>query len=155
MNATPPLHLRSDPQWEAHLDEARLLRAIQTVFQVEEVPEGSHLSLVIVGDEEMSRLHEAYRSEAGTTDVLSFPYEDDGVDEEMAGYLGDVIICYEQAARQGEAEGHSAQDEVDLLAIHGALHLLGYDDETPDEKARMWARQRTILSHLGLDAIAP
>lgn len=155
MSHSNPVRLQSDPLWEAHVDEARFQRAIQALFQLENVPEGSHLSLVIVGDEEMSRLHESYRAEAGTTDVLSFPYEDDGLDEEMAGYLGDVILCYEQAARQGEAEGHSAQDELDLLAIHGALHLLGYDDETPDEKARMWERQRAVLAALGLDAIAP
>ncbi len=151
MNEQNPIQLQVDPRWEQQVDAQRLGDAVRHALQ----GESAELSLVIVGDEEMARLHGAYRDDPTTTDVLTFPYEDDGVDEEMAGYLGDVIVCFEQAARQAEEEGHAVGEELVLLAVHGTLHLLGYDDESPDEKAEMWARQREVMEEIGLAQIAP
>jgi probable rRNA maturation factor len=73
----------------------------------------------------------------------------------MEGYLGDIIICYPQAARQAEEEGHPTQDELDLLAVHGTLHLLGYNDETPEDQKVMWSRQEAVMRRLGLGIVAP
>ncbi|MGH2544918.1 MAG: rRNA maturation RNase YbeY [Ardenticatenaceae bacterium] len=151
----PTVHLQSDPQWEQQVDQARIVAAVRHTLRAEEIPQQSELSLVIIGDAEIARLNAAYRQESGATDVLTFPYEHDGADEEMANYLGDVIIGYEQAARQAEEEGHAVEEELLLLAVHGALHLLGYDDETAEEKERMWARQRAIMEELGLGGVAP
>jgi probable rRNA maturation factor len=150
------LQVQIDPRWEQQVDVSALLRAIRVAFEVEDVPPAAELSLVLVGDDEMSRLHEAYRSEPGTTDVLAFPYDGEsmGEVEEMLGYLGDIIICYEQAARQAAQEGHSTGEELVLLAVHGTLHLLGYDDEVPEEKSRMWRQQQAIMERLGLSHIA-
>jgi probable rRNA maturation factor len=146
------LQLQIDPRWDQQVDPTSLERAITTVFEVEGVPSAAELSLVIVGDDEMSRLHEAYRGEPGTTDVLSFPYEasEIGEVEEMSRYLGDIIVCYEQAERQAADEGHGTAEELVLLAVHGALHLLGYDDEALEDKSLMWRQQQAIMERLGL-----
>lgn len=148
-----------DPSWADHIDLNRIERAIVTTLQLQseqiEGLEACSLSLVVVGDEEMTRMHESYRAEAGTTDVLTFPSDADDLPEEMQGYLGDIIVCYPQAARQAYPEGHMPQDELDLLAVHGTLHLLGYDDESPEEKVRMWQEQRVAMQQLGLGQVAP
>lgn len=143
------------PQWEAQVDSAALQQAVETVWQAEGMVGKAAISLVIVGDEEMSRLHEQYRAEAGTTDVLTFPYEQDYDYGEMEGYLGDIVLCFEQAQRQGGTEGHEVQEELLLLTVHGMLHLLGYDDETPSAKLEMWQRQRIIMGELGMRHVAP
>lgn len=151
------VELQIDARWARQVDPERLRRAVRTTLDVEGIGGEPGLTIVIVGDEEMTQLHEAYRNEPGTTDVLSFPYDQSTLDAtgEMAGYLGDIIICYPQAARQAEEEGHSTQSELDLLAVHGILHLLGYDDETPDGRLLMWVRQERVLRRLGLSGIAP
>ncbi len=149
-----PIQLQIAPPWDQQVEQEPLLDAVQQALQAEGITEAT-LSLVIVGDDEMARLHETFSGEPGTTDVLTFPYEDDGVDEEMEGYLGDVIVCYEQAARQSVEEGHPVQAELMLLAVHGTLHLLGYDDQSDEERSHMWERQRHILEGLGLGHVAP
>jgi probable rRNA maturation factor len=65
-------------------------------------------------------------------------------------YLGDVIISYPRALEQSAAAGHTVQDELQLLVVHGVLHLLGHDHATEEEKARMWADQQEILAGLGV-----
>lgn len=148
-----------NPPWADKVDLDRIERAIVTTLQLQseqiEGVEACSLSFVVVGDKEMTRMHESYRAEAGTTDVLTFPSDEDDLPEEMQGYLGDIIVCYPQAARQGHGEGHTPQDELDLLAVHGTLHLLGYDDETAEEKVRMWQQQRAAMELLGLGQVAP
>jgi probable rRNA maturation factor len=147
--------LQIAPQWEQQVNRAPIVAAVRSTLHAEAPRDNANLTLVIVDDVEMARLNSEYREEEGTTDVLTFPYEDDGVDEDMAGYLGDVIICYEQAARQAADEGHSTDEELLLLAVHGTLHLLGYDDETPEEKQKMWSRQSAIMQELGIGHISP
>ena len=147
--------LQVHSKWEKEVDSQRLKQAILMTLKLEQIGKEVQLSLVIVGDEEMTHLHESYRSEAGTTDVLTFAYQDEAEVEEMRGYLGDIIVSYEQASRQARGEGHNTQDELDLLAIHGTLHLLGYDDQTLAEKEQMWQRQHQVMEALGLGHVAP
>jgi probable rRNA maturation factor len=66
-----------------------------------------------------------------------------------------VIISYPQALAQAQADQHKPLDELQLLVVHGTLHLLGYDHDDDAEKARMWARQAEILSHLGCAVTMP
>ena len=96
------------------------------------------LSLSFVDDDEMARLHERYMQEAGPTDVLTFPLDDDDVDESGVRVLGDVVVCPAVAARN-HPEDPTA--ELRLLVVHGVLHVLGYDHEDDGERAEMWARQ--------------
>ena len=89
------------------------------------------LSLSFVTEDEMADLHVRYLGEAGPTDVLSFPLDEDGL-------LGDVVVCPAVAARANPADPGA---ELRLLVVHGVLHLLGYDHEADEERAAMWERQ--------------
>jgi probable rRNA maturation factor len=73
----------------------------------------------------------------------------------QANYLGDIIISLPYAARQAAAAGHKTESELQLLAVHGTLHLLGYDHAIPEEKAAMWDAQTAALTQLGLGHINP
>jgi probable rRNA maturation factor len=98
----------------------------------------SELSISFVTEEEIADLHVRYLHEAGPTDVLSFPLEDDEDEEdEGVAILGDVVIAPDVAARNNP----DVEAELRLLLVHGILHLLGYDHEEDDERARMWALQ--------------
>jgi probable rRNA maturation factor len=65
---------------------------------------------------------------------------------EALSYLGDIVIAVPYSQRQAQELGRSLRDELRLLIVHGVLHLLGYDHATPDDEARMWARQDEILA---------
>lgn len=111
-------------------------------------------SLTFVDDTAIRVLNRDYRGYDKPTDVLAFSQleEADGFvfPEEEAPQLGDVIVSVETAARQAAERGHALEDELALLVTHGLLHLLGEDHGTPEEKARMWARQDTVLRALGV-----
>ena len=94
------------------------------------------LSVSFVEDAEMADLHARYMDEAGPTDVLSFPLDD----EEHGGVrvLGDVVIAPAQASRNNPEDPAA---ELRLLLVHGILHLLGYDHETSRDRTRMWDLQ--------------
>lgn len=107
------------------------------------------LSIVLVDEDEMARLHVEWMDEPGPTDVLSFPMDDlragDPAGPRVEGVLGDIVLCPAVAARQGEEAGHGPQAEMALLLTHGVLHLLGHDHAEPDEHARMFALQGALL----------
>lgn len=128
-----------------------LERAAAAVLQHHpDTPEGD-LSIVIEDDQHLHNLNKEFLDIDAATDVLSFPSGETDVDPETGVfYLGDVIISYPRALEQAAASGHSVQDELQLLVVHGVLHLLGFDHAEPDEKAKMWAAQAEILSNLGV-----
>ena len=109
--------------------------------------EASDVSIVLTNDTEITRLNTDYRGFEKPTDVLSFPAD---MQEPDAGrpYLGDVIISVEYAQRQADSSGHSLHQEVELLVVHGLLHLSGYDHYEGDEKEEMWSLQASILDTL-------
>jgi probable rRNA maturation factor len=90
----------------------------------------AELSISLVTPSEMEELHRRYAGEAGPTDVLAFPMEEDDL-------LGDVVICPEVAAKQD----NELDAELRLLVVHGILHLLGYDHDEEEERRTMWERQ--------------
>jgi probable rRNA maturation factor len=96
------------------------------------------LSLALIGNAEMRRLNARYRSKDYPTDVLSFPVE--GPVGAAAPLLGDVIISVEKAAQQAKERRHSLEREMELLLIHGIVHLLGYDHERSAKDARAMGR---------------
>lgn len=108
------------------------------------------LSIVLVDEEEMARLHVEWMDEPGPTDVLSFPMDDlragDPSGPRISGVLGDIVLCPAVAARQAEAAGHGTDAEMALLLTHGVLHLLGHDHAEPDEHERMFGLQAELLS---------
>ncbi|MDH3257115.1 MAG: rRNA maturation RNase YbeY [Nitrospinota bacterium] len=95
------------------------------------------LSLLLTDDAEIQTLNKTYRSLDKATDVLSFPQDEDAVNESGDTLLGDVVISVETAARQAEEHHLSINEELILLAIHGILHLLGYDHERSPQDARI------------------
>ena len=113
------------------------------------VPEGADLTIVLTDDAQLHGLNKEYLHVDAPTDVLSFP-SDQTDPETGARYLGDILISVERAAAQAAAVGHDTTAEVQLLIIHGVLHLLGHDHAEPEEKARMWQAQAEILAKLGL-----
>jgi probable rRNA maturation factor len=105
---------------------------------------------VVIGDD--AQLHELNRQFLGVdapTDVLSFP-SDEADPDTGERYLGDVLISLPRAAAQADARGHAVRDELQLLVVHGVLHLLGHDHAGPDEKARMWQLQASVLEMLDI-----
>lgn len=108
------------------------------------------LSIKVTCDEEIRELNAAYRGIDKATDVLSF--EADYFDPDLeTRYLGDVVISYPRAAGQAEKRRHPVESELQLLVIHGVLHLLGYDHGTSQDKTSMWMVQEQALHALGLD----
>lgn len=110
------------------------------------------LSIVLTDDAQLHELNREYLGIDAPTDVLSFPASE--TDPETARrYLGDILISVPRAEEQASAAGHSLEAELQLLTVHGALHLLGYDHAEADEKARMWNVQAEVLERLGLSGI--
>lgn len=120
------------------------------------VAPASALTLLLTDDTHMQRLNRDFRGIDKTTDVLSFPAGDPLPEaRETIPYLGDIAISLPVAKIQAQTIGHTLIAELQLLAIHGVLHLLGYDHAQPDGKARMWSTQEQILDFLGLQDIKP
>ncbi len=116
------------------------------VLRMEDAPDAVELSVALVGEDEIAHLNEQYRGVKGSTDVLSFGCDDPcpaASDEPIA--LGDVIIAPEVAARQAAELGTTVEEELDLLLVHGILHLLGYEHEADEDAAVMQARERVLL----------
>lgn len=120
----------------------------------------AELSIALVDEAEMTRLHVEWMDEPGPTDVLSFRMDDllpgDPAGPRVTGVLGDVVLCPTVAIRQAAEAGHAAVDELALLLTHGVLHLLGYDHAEPDEHARMFALQAELLAEWrAAEAVTP
>jgi probable rRNA maturation factor len=98
----------------------------------------AELSLSFVDEDEIASLHATYMHEEGPTDVLSFPLDEDDLDEDGVRLLGDVVIAPAVAARNNPDDPAA---EMRLLVVHGILHLLGHDHEEEDERREMWAIQ--------------
>ncbi|HVN56209.1 MAG TPA: rRNA maturation RNase YbeY [Anaerolineaceae bacterium] len=136
------------------VDPAWLEEAAQAALSEEEAPESSELSIVIGDDEMLQTLNLQYLGINSPTDVLSFPSEEK--DPESGNlYLGDIILSYPRASEQAEAGGHPVKAELQLLVIHGVLHLLGYDHSEVEERELMWGKQASILIALGSPITGP
>jgi probable rRNA maturation factor len=129
-----------------------LERAAQSVLEHESESMDSDLSIVLTDNARLHELNLNYLGVDAPTDVLSFPASETDP-ETGARYLGDILISIPRAQEQADAAGHALESEVQLLIVHGMLHLLGYDHAAPDEKERMWQAQSEILKSLGLGNI--
>ena len=110
--------------------------ALETLRQ-QDIDENSEMSIVLGDDALLKQLNQQHLQEAHATDVLSFP--GDAINPESGmNYLGDIAISLERAAVQAEAGGHGIEDELQLLVVHGVLHLLGHDHAEPGENKQMW-----------------
>lgn len=112
------------------------------------------ITLVLTDDEQLRALNFEFMGIDAPTDVLSFPAGEVNP-ETGAFYLGDVIISYPQAILQAGTGGHAVLDELRLLAVHGVLHLFGYDHADEEQRSCMWSRQAAILGRLGNSITGP
>jgi len=122
----------------------------------ERIEEESELSVTFVTSEKIRDINREYRNKDSETDVISFALEEMGEGEmelvglDMPRVLGDIIISVARTREQAEEYGHSFMRELGFLAVHGFLHLLGYDHMEPEEEKVMFSRQKEILDEFGL-----
>lgn len=108
------------------------------------------LSIALVDDRTMSHLHKRFMNDSSTTDVLTFPLE---FDRRRRVVGGEVVVCVSEARRRAAVLKLPARSEVLLYALHGLLHLCGYDDRTPADYRRMHEMEDAILTRLGVGRV--
>ena len=149
-----------DIQVEAGSVDTKALRkaALVTLAQ-QKIVEPCEVVIVISDDVALKALNHRFRGIDRPTDVLSFSDDTRGPFASIAGnyphYLGDVVISIERAGVQANAVGATLVHELQLLIVHGVLHLLGYDHETSQDKAQMWAAQDSVLQYLDVRISLP
>ncbi|MGE7666526.1 rRNA maturation RNase YbeY [Ureibacillus composti] len=139
---------------EEHMELVEKL--LQHASEVEMIEDGSEVSVTFVTNEAIHEINKQYRDKDQPTDVISFALEELGegeveiVGEGIPRVLGDIIISTDRTKEQAEEYGHSFERELGFLAVHGFLHLLGYDHMTPEDEKAMFGKQDEILSSFGL-----
>jgi probable rRNA maturation factor len=139
------IHIES----EFPFPEDVLKRAAQAALLQQAQPLDVELSVVLTNETRLHELNLSYLGIDAPTDVLSFPASETDP-ESGARYIGDILISIPRAQAQAGVAGHPLESEVQLLVVHGVLHLLGHDHAEVEEKSRMWKAQAEILSELGL-----
>lgn len=127
-------------------------RAAAATLEQQSASAEDDLTVVLADDEQLQDLNREFRDIDAPTDVLSFPSSESDP-ETGRRYLGDILISVQRAEEQAAAGGHPLEAEIQLLVVHGVLHLLGHDHAEAEEKARMWAAQAEVLARLGLSGI--
>lgn len=123
-------------------------KSIAAVLKIEELDENVEVSVSFVGDEEIRRLNSDYRGIDKSTDVLSFPMDDEFIIDNRI--LGDVIINTRRVMEQAEDLGHSNKRELSYLTVHSILHLLGYDHMKGEDKKEMREREKLVMKELSI-----
>lgn len=144
------IYITVDEPYQALIEPDLFERAAQATFQHEGMSIDTSLSIVVTDDEQLHQLNQRFVGIDSPTDVLSFPagYMDP---DNNSFYLGDVLISYPRASEQASQAGHSVNAELQLLVVHGILHLAGHDHDEEQDKLNMWTAQGEILSILGAD----
>lgn len=127
----------------------RLLTFFKSMDKINEEVDTLQISLCTVDRDKMQALSKQYRALNEPTDVLSFPmWEQDGDFSPPEGWLvlplGDIVLCPAYIAEHAKKENLDYNDELLLMIIHGALHLVGYDHDTPEKKSVMWSEQEKM-----------
>ncbi|MGC4375990.1 rRNA maturation RNase YbeY [Fictibacillus sp. Mic-4] len=145
---------------ETNLISEEQLHTLRELFDIAARMEGiageAELSVTFVTDEKIQEINKEYRHKDQPTDVISFALEEMVEDEveiigaDLPRMLGDIIISVETAKRQAAEYGHSIMRELGFLAVHGFLHLIGYDHMNESDEKKMFARQDEILNEYGL-----
>lgn len=139
---------------EEHIELVEKL--LQHAAKVEQIEEGSEVSVTFVTNEAIHEINREYRDKDQPTDVISFALEEMGegeiqiIGEGIPRVLGDIIISTDRTREQAEEYGHSFERELGFLAVHGFLHLLGYDHMTEEDEKEMFGKQDEILGSFGL-----
>lgn len=130
---------------------ALVKKAAVTALRLQGMDEPCSVSVTLTDDEGIRAVNRDVRGIDAPTDVLSFPIDEPDYDTGCR-FLGDMMISLERAEAQGAAYGGGFSHEIQYLAVHSVLHLLGYDHlDEGEEKARMRAREKAIMEALGYD----
>ena len=135
----------ANEQSDVSLDEHRLVSLVRLAASEEDVDPRAEVTVLLVERPAMASLKEKWLGEPGPTDVLAFPMDEQVPDDEPY-ILGDIVICPDVAKEQALAADKKVAEEVDLLLVHGFLHLCGYDHVRPQDARSMRHRERKILS---------
>ena len=131
------------------LDVTRLASLSRFVLERMRVHPLAELCIKAVDEATIAELNAQWMEKEGPTDVLAFPMDElrPGLvgEEPEEGVLGDLVLCPAVAVRQGETAGHGTEAELELLTVHGILHLLGYDHAEPEEHEEMFGLQAQLL----------
>jgi len=151
------INLRIDPAFAERVDRAGLRAAARAALGHQQAPGPGALSLMVSDDARLRALNREFLGEDHPTDVLSFPSSEiaggqaargEADPEAGARYYGDIAISLPAARAQARAAKHSLLAEMQLLTVHGVLHLLGHDHARAKDKAKMWQAQSDILAAL-------
>ncbi len=144
------IHIEINPSLQTGLAPGIIERAALAVLAHQSID--GDLTIVLTDDTQLQELNHDYLGIDAPTDVLSFPASE--TDPETGRrYLGDILVSVPRAEEQAHAAGQALEAEVQLLVVHGTLHLLGHDHARVEDKARMWKAQAEILERLGLPDI--
>ncbi|MEX2175635.1 MAG: rRNA maturation RNase YbeY [Pirellulaceae bacterium] len=136
----------ADEQTAHAIDPARLKEAVRQVLGEAGIRR-AEISIAVVGDKRMHALNRQYLAHDYPTDVLSFVLDQD---ESAQSIDGEIIVSADYAAREAERFGWTTGDELLLYVVHGCLHLVGHDDQTPQGQSAMRAAETRHLAHFGL-----
>lgn len=118
-------------------------KSIEAALEEIEFTDDYEVSVSFVGDEEIHELNRDYRGVDRTTDVLSFP-----MDDEFTNMLGDIVININKVIEQAKEYGHSEKREISYLTVHSSLHLMGFDHEEEEDKKEMRAVEDRVMEKL-------
>ncbi len=148
----------NDEIGEVKEEECTLVQQLLFIAAEQEgVKEGTEVSITFVDNDRIQEINREYRDKDQPTDVISFALEEMGegeiviISEDIPKLLGDIIISIPKAREQAKDYGHSFARELGFLAVHGFLHLLGYDHMTQEDEEKMFSRQKEILEAYGLE----
>lgn len=145
------IEIQVEAPFQAEVEVRRIRLAAEAALKGHKRGTRASLTILVGSNERIQGLNREYMGVDAPTDVLSFPadFEDP---ESGRAYLGDIVIGFPRAKGQAEAGGHAVMEELQLLVVHGTLHLLGYDHASEEGKEAMWQAQDRALVSLGVKA---
>ena len=144
------INFETNPDLNTKIDLDLLERAALTTLTNQDAQ--GDITIVLTDDSQLQQLNRDFLAIDAPTDVLSFPASE--TDPETGRrYLGDILISVPRADEQAGAAAHTLEEEIQLLIVHGTLHLLGHDHAEAEDKTKMWAAQAEVLARLGLSNI--
>ncbi len=158
MSDTYCICVRVDDAYADQTSTCLIRRAIALTLEQHKVAPDTGVTLLVTNDDDVRKLNRRFRGVDAPTDVLSFPTMDEESGEHLPPgfeedpYLGDILIAFPYTAEHAQEDGHDLEHVLALLAVHGTLHLLGYDHDTAVRQAKMWTVQEMLLEHLAVPA---
>lgn len=143
MQGSAPVGISWEVKGEHPLSDTAVAEAVRAAMDHGERA-GAALDVVMVSDDELAELHRRYLDDPTPTDVITFD-----LGEEGHGPVGELYVSVDRARARAAERGVTVGRELALYVVHGALHLCGFDDHEPDDRARMRAAERSVMGALG------